>query len=60
MIHCPDCGSIDIDRIGLYEYQCNDCGDVFDANEIKKGEDDDEWYPDNDSEDEDDEDQDYS
>ena len=49
MIYCPECGSDDIDRIGLYEYQCNVCGDVFDANEIKEGEDDN-WYPDEEEE----------
>ena len=30
---CPVCGSTDVDRIGLYELQCNSCGDVFDIME---------------------------
>ncbi len=46
MVHCPECGSSDINRIGIYEYECNSCGDIFDAHEIAKGEDQDEWYPD--------------
>lgn len=46
MIHCPYCGSDDIDRIGLYEYQCNSCMELFDANEVKEN--DDNWYPDED------------
>lgn len=32
-MNCPVCGSSNIDRIGLYEYQCDDCGDVFDVTE---------------------------
>ena len=47
---CPSCGSTNVDRIGLYEYQCDDCGDVFDVTEsegdtsdsIEYGKDDDE------------------
>ncbi len=34
--HCPSCGSEDISRIGLYEYQCDACGDVFDINECSR------------------------
>lgn len=48
MIHCPECGSDDIDRIGVYEYSCNICGNYFDANEIEEGDDND--YPDEDEE----------
>lgn len=46
MITCPECGSGDIDRIGVYEYSCNICGASFDANEA--GGTDDNWYPDDD------------
>lgn len=38
---CPECGSTDVDRIGLYEYQCNSCGDVFDIVENDGDKDDD-------------------
>lgn len=30
---CPACGSSEITRIGLYLYQCDDCGDTFDVSE---------------------------
>ena len=43
MTRCPYCGSNDIDRIGLYEYECNTCGEPFDAKEIKGK--DNNWYP---------------
>lgn len=39
-MNCPICGSSNINRIGLYEYECEDCGDVFDMTE-GVGEDDD-------------------
>ena len=32
-MNCPECRSSDIERIGLYDYKCNSCGDVFDASE---------------------------
>lgn len=32
-MNCPECRSSDIERIGLYDYKCNSCGDVFDATE---------------------------
>jgi len=32
-MRCPECGSTNVQRIGSYEYECEDCGEVFDANE---------------------------
>ena len=42
MVYCPECGSDDITRIGEFDYQCNLCGDVFDANEVPNNDD---WFP---------------
>lgn len=42
-MRCPECGGGDVNRIGLYEFECNSCGDVFDANESEGH--DDNWYP---------------
>lgn len=41
MVRCPICGSTDVSRIGLYEYECNIDGEVFDVMENKGEEDDD-------------------
>jgi ribosomal protein L37AE/L43A len=46
---CSQCGSNNINRIGLYDYQCNDCGDVFDITEAEGDTDD--WFPDDDNDD---------
>lgn len=35
-MYCPVCGSPNVNRIGLFEYECEDCGDVFDVNESFK------------------------
>lgn len=35
MTTCPYCGSSDVNRIGLYEYECNSCSETFDASEAK-------------------------
>jgi uncharacterized Zn finger protein len=51
-MECPDCGSEEIERIGVYEYQCEVCGEVFDAMEAR-GRDDNEYPEDWDDDEED-------
>lgn len=41
MANCPTCGE-ELDRIGLYDYECPFCG-VVDASQIDTGDD---WFPD--------------
>ena len=40
MRQCPFCESTDINRIGLHDFQCNDCDEVFDIEESGDLEDD--------------------
>lgn len=42
MATCPECGRDDVDRIGAYEYRCNNCENVFDASEVDDSDDDEE------------------
>lgn len=50
-LNCPECESSEVVRIGLYDYQCEICGEVFDVIEGVRNTDD--WFPkDDDFEDE--------
>jgi transposase-like protein len=37
---CPHCGSTDTESVdGMYDFECNDCGKVFTAEELSGDED---------------------
>lgn len=36
MPHCPECGSNEVTRIGLYEFECDNCCEIFDINECSQ------------------------